>query len=608
MMPSRVTVGVSLALVAAAVTMTRAADAVDSEEDASSGLCDAIVASTTQPALKSHTATERASATDPDSLDRVDLGGASRRLPRSPFGSADGIGVWTGTEMIVVDPRTRRIAAYDPVARAWTRYPTAPTRLVGASAIWTGEELVVMTRRGMHVVVYALNPVAESWRELPSPPAGIVAVRSAVWTGEAIVVAIGGPQELPSSERAAAAAYYPRAECWVALPDVPGESRLHSLSAAGDHVLAVTGSRSSDPGVAVAVLDLDSETWTLASDPGLADDANAGVWTGSELVILSRERSDANVLNDAAYDPASDSWQPLDPPCAAETSGGAVWTGRLIISGSPWAFDSATKHACPCPPGIANGPTPSGSGRTIGLSSGRGTRATTSPRPTTGSSTKPGDPDRTDMDPAAARQRDIARVRSGAIAEVRNGSSAPASTNLHEITRLQSSARSERVLPGLTEDVPSDRRVADLVHQHCYPVPLEVVEQDRQRRSVGNTQPDPVASNAILADAEPLHRPPNQDADAVSPAGLRPCADDGIPSDGASASDQLKPSDRVATDPRCSPLLASKQGDPVALDRRHRVRYKHRAGNVAGCQERSGGIGDEDVTDDAQALKPRGSA
>ena len=257
------------------------------------------------------------------------LTGKWHRLPESPFGSAFGVGAWTGEEMVVIDGWSRRAAGYDPASRRWTTYPRMPGPRFASAAVWIGNELVVTTRRGEHALALALDPSSRSWRELPPVPPALHAIGSAVWTGVALVVASPEPVEESSTpQRPRAAAYYPTADCWVELPDVPGEGGLIALHAAGDSVLAVTGSGDEDPGVVVSILDLASGAWTSASPSGLVDDGNAGVWTGTELAILSRERNNGAIRN-SAYDPATDSWRVLDPACRTETSSGVVWTGEL---------------------------------------------------------------------------------------------------------------------------------------------------------------------------------------------------------------------------------------------------------------------------------------
>jgi hypothetical protein len=128
-----------------------------------------------------------------------------RLLAPSPLSPRDRpIGVWTEGEAIfwggedlsgelLVDG-----AAYDPVADSWRVLPSAPfgaARSTTAVA-WTGDELILsgvrsVTGDALESDTFALEPRSGSWRPLtPSPLAGDQARRgiSAVWTGAVMLV------------------------------------------------------------------------------------------------------------------------------------------------------------------------------------------------------------------------------------------------------------------------------------------------------------------------------------------------------------------------------------------------------------------------------------
>lgn len=93
--------------------------------------------------------TTEAAAYDPSA-------GQWRRLPRVPVSLAEGVGAWTGSELIIygglatppggTDPasgsRRARGAAYDPVRDRWRLLPVAPLTSPFLTAAWTGREFV----------------------------------------------------------------------------------------------------------------------------------------------------------------------------------------------------------------------------------------------------------------------------------------------------------------------------------------------------------------------------------------------------------------------------------------------------------------------------------
>ena len=335
--------GGSRALVAAAIVSIAAAGAVapiaGAQGIAGDGVCTGDLA--LSQSLAQADPLEPLDPADASTLkpDVDELAGKWRKLPPSPFGSASGVGVWTGLEMIVSDSKTGKTAGFDPDAQAWTRYAKAPLSMKGATATWTGEEMIVLARRtagGVHGM--AFDPAAASWRELPAAPEALQNPADSIWTGAAVVVASSGPHELPSSEVPQAAAYYPAGDCWLLLPEVAGEPQLRSLYATEYGVLAVTGNSDSDVGIVVSMIDSTEGPWSIASESGLVDDGDTAVWTDDELVFLSREPNDAE-LRSAAYDPATDSWRALDLDCEVATDYDPVWTGQLIVTQWRWAVD-----------------------------------------------------------------------------------------------------------------------------------------------------------------------------------------------------------------------------------------------------------------------------
>ena len=111
--------------------------------------------------------------------------GSWRRIAKAPIKPRwGGVTVWTGTELIVWGGgKPGKVAntdgaAYDPVAGSWRRIADSPVGLNLATGAWTGTEMIVFgsllnhlnRARTRRAVGAAYDPVADSWRELPTSP------------------------------------------------------------------------------------------------------------------------------------------------------------------------------------------------------------------------------------------------------------------------------------------------------------------------------------------------------------------------------------------------------------------------------------------------------
>lgn len=274
-------------------------------------------------------------------VEPASLGGRWRTLPPSPFGAVSPAAVWTGSRMVVADPRSRRTATYDPVARSWEEHERAPRRFHPQSAVvWSGREMIVLDGGEQVSAGYAFDPGRGRWRDIAAPPVG--GLRAAVWTGE-MVVAMSGDKR--------AAAYDPGEDAWVLLPDIPvpagpawrrayeptwASEGLHWMGAL---VLAVM---EPDDGGLVSIATLDPETWAWALEPQgemIWAFRSSSIWADGRLWFLSYQANRFGVTN-ATYDPTTDTWVPFENGCLV--GGPAIWTGRLFLEGGWSALDPAT--------------------------------------------------------------------------------------------------------------------------------------------------------------------------------------------------------------------------------------------------------------------------
>ena len=154
-----------------------------------------------------------------------------RPLADAPATSAFGAdAVWTGAEMLVSS--REGVAIYRPEIDEWELAPPPPALLgnLGNSrdVAWTGTELIVWPApisRALHKGV-AFNPVGNTWRQLPEPPAW-PAMPDAVWTGEELILwgGLSGAASVDYSERAVGSAYDPSTDTWTAMPDALPEPK-----------------------------------------------------------------------------------------------------------------------------------------------------------------------------------------------------------------------------------------------------------------------------------------------------------------------------------------------------------------------------------------------
>lgn len=276
------------------------------------------------------------------------LGGRWRRLARSPFGAEYAISAWTGERVLVVDPRSRRTAAWDPARDRWRELERAPHRFDSFSspAVWTGRELIVLGGSDDTMRPVAFDPGTDRWRE--AAPAPIGAAEGAVWTGDRMVAV---------THEGAAAAYVPDADCWMALPRVPGDGGVESAHWTGTHVLVETVSAEATPDggrqLVVAVLDPLTWTWSAGSpSPTPIAHGVSGSWVDGRLVFLNWWPDPGVEGDSVAWDPSTDSWRPVSLRCRATTRDTTAADSLLIAGDAELAFDpvSGTCYRLPRPP------------------------------------------------------------------------------------------------------------------------------------------------------------------------------------------------------------------------------------------------------------------
>lgn len=287
--------------------------------------------------------------------------GSWREVPEAPLASrGDAVGVWTGTEAVVVDADDSggaRAAAFDPSTWTWRELGAPPLDGVysaSSHAVWTGSEVIVthagqaagelidVDETGRETTqstaevpgqVAVLDPTTGRWRRgATTEPLPIFG--DAAWTGsELVVVGDGG---LGPDPRRTVRAYDPASDRWRDLPDGPDRLGAHDAAVAWTGDRLFVGGGSADGGGLrrdAALLDPVTGTWEAVPEAPVDFTGNGRydtVWTGTEVLTLGTDGA-APLL----FDPAARTWRqgPASPtPARAEVA----WTwagGRVVLAG-----------------------------------------------------------------------------------------------------------------------------------------------------------------------------------------------------------------------------------------------------------------------------------
>lgn len=163
------------------------------------------------------------------------------------------------------------------------------------------------------------GPPAVVWRAGPSLPApttnnAVAAVETS--GGVEVYSFLGlGPGKTHADVTNRAFRWRVGEDAWEEIDPVPGPGRLASTAQVvkgriyllGGYTVAADGTERSVPDV--NVYDPETRAWTRGADmPVPVDDAVAGVWRDSLIVVVSGWHDDGNVANVQLYDPAADHW------------------------------------------------------------------------------------------------------------------------------------------------------------------------------------------------------------------------------------------------------------------------------------------------------------
>jgi hypothetical protein len=279
-------------------------------------------------------------------------------MPASPLSPRNtAFAVWTGTRALFwgggngsPTPLTDG-ASYDPASRTWTMLPAAPLRPdAGAhqTIVWTGTQMVVI-QPGAGA---AFDPAAGTWTTVPVLPevAGWQPLAiEAEWTGREVITWVAS-RSSANGDRFSAYAWVPGSLAWTSLPGRPDDADFPfgSTASIGGRLLFLGGG-GCPPGASCpaqnffdgAWFDPSSGTWTYLPEK-FSGGSGPAVWTGSAMVVFATRAgastgppnrpSDIPAGAAAAFDPSSGVWTDLAPcPIPDLTNASLAWTGRQLI-------------------------------------------------------------------------------------------------------------------------------------------------------------------------------------------------------------------------------------------------------------------------------------
>lgn len=287
------------------------------------------------------------------------------------FFSANAVGVWSGTEMLIYDTSAVIGWRYNPGTNAWAIMPIIPNlpappaipfNFSGLSAVWSGTEMIIWggANGGVYSNAgYRFNPAgaagAGTWTNMSVNGAPTArANHSAVFIGGKMVIWGGdtntGPPALVTVSLNDGGRYDPATDTWqgISAASVPPSRASATVTAAGSKMIVWAGMQTAAgfPGGAMKFLKQGgsylpgTDVWSVFSNGSPAPRfGHSALWTGTELIVWGGTVSsnalpyDVTFNDGARFNPVTGVWTPL--PTLNAPSGRynhtAVWTGTEMI-------------------------------------------------------------------------------------------------------------------------------------------------------------------------------------------------------------------------------------------------------------------------------------
>ena len=276
------------------------------------------------------------------------------KAPRAPLARdrGDAIGVWTGTEVVVVNgiDGNVRAAAYQPGTNTWRELPDPPLKNSANMMSWAvfvdGAVVVVAVseegEEGVRNEVAVLDLASGEWRIGAGPSAPFGSGFDAVVVGSEVVVVARHGMGGKSCGQPVVLSYSPASDVWRPITPTPLDLLVSvGVASTGAEVFIVGGQCGGDVvGRKAFLLNPSTGVWRpVASVPDgvRGDDRYAEVWTGSSVVLFD------DVGAPVFYSPSSDTWRTGPASPVGRRLSEAPWTwvagGLVVFSGSPMSDD-----------------------------------------------------------------------------------------------------------------------------------------------------------------------------------------------------------------------------------------------------------------------------
>jgi hypothetical protein len=198
------------------------------------------------------------------------------------------------------------VELFDLGTNRWIDAPEAPVAVgrLEPAVVWTGRELLIWggatqveaeaplaeTATGAALRIDDLSPpeLVDEWREIAPSPLSPREEHVAVWTGTEMIVWGGRFQG-----------------GGTVVENEDGSVSVSGSAREGDRLTGLRDGAAYDPS---------TDTWRRIADaPFEGDYLHRAVWTGTEMIVVGRDRL-VEEPDAAAYDPATDSWRTITAP------------------------------------------------------------------------------------------------------------------------------------------------------------------------------------------------------------------------------------------------------------------------------------------------------
>lgn len=252
--------------------------------------------------------------------------------------------VWTGAELLYWGGHapggdrapTRSGYSFDPVRRAWSSIPPSPVAASGAQAVWTGDEVLFFDADtgAPREAVLSFDPERDVWNVLSPAPALPVWGGTWAWTGTDLITVGGGDSGDP--ENTQAFAMDPTADTWRELPDMPVGVNLADATWTGAEIVVIGSqidrrNHASTRTSVVAAYDPALESWRRLPDPPVSSQTAAIAWVDGRLIAWEGYSPAA-----AEYLAGEDRWRSID---TGDLEGGECYAEGVVVDRLIFTWD-----------------------------------------------------------------------------------------------------------------------------------------------------------------------------------------------------------------------------------------------------------------------------